>query len=242
MRPIGWLVGTLFWLAVLALASWALGLHELLRASIAAGHGLDWLVGASGLIWLVLLLKVPWDLYFEALQAGFDLQQARDAGREVAPERDAYLRVLKPRLLWLALGAHLASGAVAAAVGFASGGRVGYWLAALYLISASLRPLGAAYLYLRHRLHSMGQEARYPRLDVNELRDRLVRYERRLQEVEQKHANDLEEQRQEVTELRGQVQRTARELETAVAQVTDNQDVIKGIRAFVRLVSGAAEG
>lgn len=242
MRATRVILAALFWLGLLAVASWLLGLDELLRASIAAGHLLDWVVGLIGLVWLVLLLKVPWDLYFEALQAGFDLQQARDAGRDVAPEREQYLRVLRPRLLWLALGAHLASGAVAAAAGLALGGPVGYWLAAVYIVSATLRPLGAAYLYLRHRLHSMGEEARYPRLDVNELRDRLVRVERRLAEVEQKHADDAEQQRQETAELRGQVQRTARELETAVAKVTDNQDVIKGIRAFVRLVSTAGEG
>lgn len=241
MRTVGVLLTTAFWLGVLGLAAWALGLDELLRASIAAGHLLDWVVGALGLVWLVVLLKAPWDLYFEALRASYDLQQAREAGIEVSAERDAYLARLRPRLIWLAVGAHLASGAVAAAVGYAAGGRLGYYLAAIYLLSATFRPLAAGYAFLRHRLRSMGHDARYPRLDVTELRGRLERSEHELCHLRESLDAEQSERRVETEELRGQVHRTARELETAVSRVTDNQDVIKGIQAFVRLVGSAGE-
>jgi hypothetical protein len=53
---------TLFWLAVGGLVAWALGLDDIVRASIAAGHLLDWIMGGLCLVWLILILKAPWDL------------------------------------------------------------------------------------------------------------------------------------------------------------------------------------
>ncbi len=56
---------TLFWLAVGGVVSWPLDLDDLVCASIAAGHLPDWArVGGLCLVWLILILKAPWDLYF----------------------------------------------------------------------------------------------------------------------------------------------------------------------------------
>ena len=65
-RGLHWLGATLFWLFVASLAAWLLGLDDLVRRSIEAGHLLDWVMGALCFVWLLVILKAPWDLYFQA--------------------------------------------------------------------------------------------------------------------------------------------------------------------------------
>ena len=53
----------------------------------------------------------------------------------------------------------------------------------------------------------------------------------------------LKEQREsEYRELRQSIHAVSREFETTVSRLTDNQEVIKGIQAFVRLITQSANG
>ena len=45
----------------------------------------------------------------------------------------------------------------------------------------------------------------------------------------------------ETAELRGKVHAVGRELETTISRLTDNQEVIRGIQAFVRLVAQSSQ-
>src|ERR1051326_2783803 len=63
-------------LVVAGAVAWLLGLGEVVRASIAAGHMLDWLMGGLCLLWLIVILKAPWDLYFKAREVAFELQRS----------------------------------------------------------------------------------------------------------------------------------------------------------------------
>ena len=114
----------LFFLVVAGTLAWLLGLGDVIRASVAAGHLLDWVMGGLCFLWLIIILKAPWDLYFQAHEVAFELQRSHERRVPVAAGREEYIRSLRRRLLWLSVGAHLFSavlvGLVAYLVGHAS--------------------------------------------------------------------------------------------------------------------------
>src|SRR5262249_1580668 len=157
---------TLLTLAVIGAVAWMLGLGDVVRPSVAAGHLLDWIMGGFCLLWLLILLKVPWDLYFQAQQVAFELKRAQERDVIVPADRETYIRALRRRLGWLAVGGHLFSAALVALVAYFSHGQVGYYFAAFYLVSTIFRPAVAGYVYLREKLLAITEEARYPREDI----------------------------------------------------------------------------
>ena len=244
-----WLGPVLFWLVVLGLTAWGLGLDDLLRASITSGRLLDLIMGVLCLVWLIVILKAPWDLFFQAQEAAFEIQRSKEKEIPVVPGREAYIRTLRARLGLLAVGAHLFSAALVAAIGYFTGGEVGYWFAVFYLVSTLFRPLVASYIYLSRKLGALIHEARYPREDVAELRQRVDGQEQTVRDLtsQMEHFQQLlqRETGARESEDRDQRQRLyalSREFETTVSRLTDNQEVIKGIQAFVRLISQSASG
>lgn len=211
-------------------------------------HLLDWGMGAVCLLWLMLILKVPWDLYFQALDVHFELERARERKIATPEGRDSYIQGLRTRLLWLALGAHLGSAALVAAIAYFTHGQVGYWFAGFYLLSTLFRPALAGYRYMAGKLLAIREEAHYPREDVLELRERLNVQEEETKALRVQVANQQVALREETArreaetrELRQRIQDIGREFESAVGRLTDNQEVIKGIQAFVRLITQSTQ-
>jgi hypothetical protein len=244
MRALTGLLWAVFIVALAALALWLLGLSDVVRDGVAAGRLLDWVMGAVCLFWLIVILKVPWDLYFEAQAVVFEIERGRERGVAVPEGREAYVRTLRRRLGWGAVAAHVLSAAFVAAIAWFSGGAVGYYFAVFYLASTILRPAMAGYVYLSEKLRAIGQESRYPREDVVEMRSRLDGVEARIESLEkfrEQLREDLAEERsaidEELQQLRQGVQALGRHFESAIGQLTDNQEVINGIQAFVRLVA-----
>ena len=56
-KLLGWLGGILFWFVALGVLAHLLNLDDLVRASIAAGHLLDWILGVVCFLWLLVVLK-----------------------------------------------------------------------------------------------------------------------------------------------------------------------------------------
>jgi hypothetical protein len=251
-RGLHWLGATLFWLFVAGLAAWLLGLDDLVRRSIEAGHLLDWVMGALCFAWMLVILKAPWDLYFQAHVALWERERSRERGILIADDnapadRDVYLRRVRRQLLWLAVGAHVASAVLVAAVAYANdGAAVGYYFAAFYLVSTVFRPAVAGYAYLAGKLRALGEEARYPREDILTLRAQVDGHEQALHNL----AEQLEQCRDElrieregrdadVRTLHQRLHVIGREFEATIGRLTDNTEVIRGIQAFVRLVTQA---
>ena len=258
MKWIGTFFGTLVGIGVIVIAARLLGLEELIRRSIEAGGALNWATGALALLWLLILLKAPWDLYFQAHAVAFEQQRAKERGIAVGPGRENYILAVRRRLLWLALGAHVASALIIAAITYFSRGTIGYYFAAFYLVSTVFRPAIAGYGYLYQRLRAIGEESRYPREDVEELRVRMTLQEAATKELteEIKHLredaeatvtihraemDDLAQRQQLLTrQFETTANRLSREFESTINRLTDNQDVIRGVRAFVRLIAQSA--
>ncbi|MFD0851681.1 hypothetical protein ACFQ07_05595, partial [Actinomadura adrarensis] len=108
----------------------------------------------------------------------------------------------------------------------------------------------AWFAHLAERLRGMSREARHPRDDVLELKQKItfleVRVENLRQTTEQLHAADVTlEQRLETLdvttakrgdELDRRLDAMGRQFEDTVSRLTDNQEVITGIKAFLRLL------
>lgn len=240
-----WAVALLAIGAALGLSGW---LGSLVQTSLQT-HLLDWVMGGLCLIWLLIILIVPWDLYFQAQEAFFEIQRARELNIATPAGRSEYVHVLRGRLLWLALAAHLLSAGLVAALAFWTHGRIGYYFAVFYLVSTIFRPAIAGYVYLSRKLKAIRQEAHYPREDVVELRERLRIQEQdtlnlKLQTEQQSEGlkQEMEQREAETRELRQRMQAIGREFESTVSRLTDNQEVIKGIQAFVRLIAQSTQG
>ncbi|MFI0351246.1 hypothetical protein [Actinomadura sp. 9N407] len=213
--------------------------------------------GALSLAWLILLLTVPWNVYFQARQVIQEIGISRDRGLEIPTEREAEARTIAGRMRAAAIGAHLVSAAVMAVITYFSGAAVGYYFVGFYLLSTFFRPAHAWFVHLRRRLGTMLRETRYPRDDVLDLVDRMRFLEGHVEAMrlttEQLHGADLTLERRlesvdhdadrKGTELNRRIDALARKsdligrrFEDTIARVTDNQEVITGIKAFLRLL------
>lgn len=214
--------------------------------------------GVLSLLWLMLLLTLPWNLYFRAHAVLAEIAVSREKGMEVPQARDAEATRIARAMLRAAIAGHVVTAAVVFAVTWATGEFTGYWFAAFFLLSTFFRPAGAYFGQLRRRLGTLLKEVRYPRDDVVELRSRVDRAEAGKRVLEEK----AEEQYRALAELRRTLEALSmstyerteetnrrlaalgREFESTVNRLTDNQELIAGVKAFLRLLrtDDAAEG
>lgn len=173
--------------------------------------------GGAALAWLILLLAVPWNLYFAA--RGVLAQMAASGARGIAvPETEqAEAGRIERRMLWFALSGHLVTALVTGVITYVSGTSIGYYVAGFYLLSATIRPAAAYFSHLRERIGALSRESLHPREDVLSLREQvnllaehvkhltadLGRVDRggtdNLRRVEAKLADDLAHARQQLT-------------------------------------------
>lgn len=216
------------------------------------------LLGLSGLAGV---LKLPWDLYFQARGLVLDQTESRRRGLEVADDEVAYGTQATRRLLFLCLFTHLLAAALSASLSYFSGGKIGYAFAVFFLVSTAFRPMGAFYTHMTERLRDLRKRARVPRQDAIDLRARLEQLELRSQSWErqseelQRQLQDFlkegkrdfqtgERRREELAEtvlrqgrdFESKVDRVCREFEASIARLSSDREVLDGIRAFVRLV------
>ncbi len=223
-------------------------MHPLLLDGIAAG---------IGLIGLVLLVKLPWDLYMEARGLIADQRDARKRDIAVDPEEERYAKRAARRLLAVCIGLHVVTAAVVGAATWASGGSLGYFFAGFYLLSTFFRPAVALYRHLVRRLRELRGRTRYPREDVVTLVARVRDLERELEERGEasketrcafeasldrlgQRVDALDrEHRVRVAAFEDQVALVLRELERTVDRLTEDRELLAGIRAFVKVVKEA---
>jgi hypothetical protein len=206
--------------------------------------------GALFLLWQVVLLTVPWSLYFQARAVIHEIALARSQGTDVPAEREQEAARIARRLRWAAIAAHVLSAGVVAVITLVSGKDIGYYFSGFYLLSTAFRPAQAYFAHLRQRLTGMLADVKYPHENVVELRGRVAAAEARVEALERR----TEELAEADTELRAlleqaqaeskarddrldrQMDALGRRFEDTVNRLTDNQEVIAGIKAFLRLI------
>ncbi|MFD8566593.1 hypothetical protein [Streptomyces sp. NPDC057694] len=206
--------------------------------------------GVLCLVWLIVLLTVPWNLYFRARSVVHEAGVSREKGIAVPGDRDAEAARIAKVMLRTAIGAHLCTGAAAVAVAVATGREAGYWLAGCYLLSTFFRPAGAYFSALRRRLATLGREVRFPRDDIAAVRKEvadLTKGNKVLEHMAEEAYSSLARlhealdvvgisanQRADRTDQR--LDAMSREFESVVNRLTDNQEIITGLKAFLRLL------
>ncbi|MFF7680433.1 hypothetical protein [Actinacidiphila glaucinigra] len=206
--------------------------------------------GVLCLLWLLVLLTVPWNVYFRARSVLAEIAVSREKGLTVPQARDAEAARIARTMLRVALAGHLltAAGVVAATV--ASGRCAGYWIAGFFLLSTVFRPAGAWFGQLRRRLGTLLKDVTHPRDDALALKQRVERTDNGVKVLEGK----AEEQYRALAELRRTVDALgvsvyeraedadrritalAREFEATIDRLTDNEEIITGLKAFLRLL------
>src|SRR5271166_3226205 len=121
---------------------------------------------AAALAWLIVLVTVPWKLYFAARQVLAEMAASRERGITVKQAQDAEAGRIARRMLWFALGGHLITAAATVLVTRLSGAAIGYYLAGCYLLSMAVRPAAAYFAHLRQRIKTLSRESKHPRDDV----------------------------------------------------------------------------
>ncbi|WP_204039122.1 hypothetical protein [Acrocarpospora phusangensis] len=208
------------------------------------------LVGAISLIWLLVLLTVPWNLYFSARRVVHETHLSRERGIEVPQAREDEAAEIARRMLRFAVAGHLLSAAVIAVITYFSGAQVGYYFAGFYLLATAFRPAGSYMSHLRERVSSLMEELHYPRQDVATLRGEVAALTEARTKLEES-VRDLDEKlgqtRAELAALRADAETGDHDLNRRITQMTrrfdetvdglsDNQELISGLKAFLRLV------
>jgi hypothetical protein len=144
------------------------------------------------LTWLIVLVSMPWNLYFAARRALQEAAVSRERGISVRPAIDAEARLISRRMLGLALGGHLGTAIAAAAIAYFSGSKAGYYIAGIFLLATAFRPAGAYLVHIRERIGVLTRESTHPREDVVTIRAEVDGIRKSLGELrtELRHAEE----------------------------------------------------
>jgi hypothetical protein len=206
-------------------------------------------MGALCLTWLAAIVVLPWNLYFRARHLLAEMQVSDRRGIAVDTEARAEGGRVASRMLRISVGLHLVSGALLAAAAWLFGQRLGYAFSALFLLSTLFRPAFEYYAYVQRKLAEFLNRVRYPREDVV----KLVADVRSLTTASQAQQKTIEALAQNLGNLGQTVQAgdrenqrrldaLARKFEETIDRLTDNQEIISGIKAFLRLVQADRVG
>jgi hypothetical protein len=136
------------------------------------------------LSWLIVLVTIPWNLYFAARRAGQEMAVSRERGISIRAASDAEARRLSRWMLRFAIGGHLSTALAAAAIAYFTGSKAGYYVAGIFLLATVFRPAGAYLSHVRERIGTLTREATHPREDVVTIRAELDKIKESLGELQ----------------------------------------------------------
>lgn len=217
-----------WWATIVAGAAAALLFAWLGRLSGVPLTTLLWIAaGAISLAWMIVLVTVPWNLYFAARQLTAEMVVSRDRGITVRADQDAEAGRIGRRMLLFALGGHAGTAVAAAVIAYVSGAAAGYYFAGFYLLSAAVRPAVAYFAHLRDRIRALTRETTHPRDDVASLKHKVDTMATTLSglqaELGQARRGAAEDLRRTESTLSGDISHTRQLLTTDLARLQDAQ-------------------
>ena len=247
------IVVTLLMLLVFATLSWF---------QIPSGRFADWVIGLLSFWWLLMIVTVPWNMYFRAKEVLVEAAQSSERRIKVKPEDVDYVTHLARRSLKIALGCHAFSVIglyLLAAAGISSVGYIGSGAA---LLLTGLRPALRAYEYIAMRLSIISREIKYPREDVVEVRNRVAALEQQTRDIRaqldpneptswaamqqrqwQATRDDLTATRVALENMRALNQaaheQLSRDARQAIAQLTQDGQFLDHVREIIRFFKSA---
>lgn len=222
----------------------------------------DWVFGLVSLFWLLAIVTIPWNIHFKARAVLADAQPTRERGLPVDERQVAYVRKLARYSLLLAIGLHIASAVALYLLARTGVSRIGYVASALALLLTGLRPAASAYEYLAARLATIGENWKYPREDVIELRGRVSALEStvtqtslefdatRPESLVARHQAHADETRHELARLGAELaalnaanntehERLSREARSAISQLSTDGQFLDHVREILRFFKSA---
>lgn len=252
---IGWLgVLLLIFLAGFGLTQWL---------NLPFGNFIDWVIGASIFVWLIIIVTVPWNLYFQSKAVLNQATISQERGINIDEQQLPYVRSLAQRSLGLALGLHVISAITLYALASSGVGTVGYVGAIAALLLTVLRPAISAYDYISQRLRSISQQIEYPREDITELRQRFANLENSVRQINDellskenpyswlsKYEQFADETRKDLSKLGANIEdlratndreheRLVRESRQAIAQLSTDSQFLEHVREIIRFFKSA---
>jgi hypothetical protein len=150
---------------------------------IPAGSIWDWAIGIGIFEWAILIVTVPWNIYFKAKSAVQTGKESQLQGISIEERQIKYASEIATKSLIVAIGLHL--GTALGLYWLAINGitSLGYWSSVGVLLLTLLRPAISTYEYLAARLTAMQEQFAYPRADILELRGRFQQLEDRVTQL-----------------------------------------------------------
>ncbi|MFK7951142.1 MAG: hypothetical protein AB8G11_26410 [Saprospiraceae bacterium] len=145
---------------------------------------MDWIVGISTFLWLVVITVVPWNAHFRAKEVLDDAEISQRKNILVIESSLEYAQKVAVQALYVAICLHVVSAIglyLIAKLGVSS---VGYFGAVAAILLTFFRPIVAFYEYLQKRLADIRQEFRYPREDVRELLNTFNKIKEQIKDLE----------------------------------------------------------
>ncbi len=229
---------------------------------IPAGNFIDWVISILSFWWLLAIVTIPWNVYFDAKEVASEIATSKEKGIIVDQKKLEYVTAVSRWAFFVAIALHLLSALglyELAALGVSS---VGYISSFATLLLTGLRPAVRGYQYLAYRLSSIRQEIKYPREDIVELRSRFSQLEQQVNYLNSKlntsnpnsWINKQEENwditRKEVITIGAQLdnfeaknalehQEITREARKAISQLTEDSNFLHQVREIIRFVKTA---
>ncbi len=226
---------------------------------IPVGNFLDWLIGGVTFWWLVIIVTIPWNIYFRAQEVMTDAQTSQEKGIALDTQKVYYVKKIATRSFWVALGLHFLSAIVLYGLAAFGVTVIGYLGSIAALLLTFLRPAIRSYDYIRSRLFSIKREFSYPRDDVIELRDRLNQLSQTIQTLQQqlntddpnswaaKQEKQLQATANQVTQLHSELEtlryqnqseheRLSLEAQNAIAQLSEDSRFLGNVREIIRFI------
>lgn len=229
---------------------------------IPTGSFLDWVIGTTSFAWLLTIVTVPWNIYFEAKEALAEATLSAEKGIAVDDKQVEYVKIVAQRSLWVVIALHLLSAIGLYTLAIAGISAVGYVSSGAALLLTVLRPAVRTYKYFAARLAMIRQQLKYPREDIVELRSRFNRLEETVKCLEEQLnpndprswvatqqrqweaiRNDLTRVAAAQEELRatnqGEHERLSREARQVIAQLSTDGQFLDHVREIIRFFKTA---
>lgn len=229
---------------------------------IPAGSLVDWLIGVASFWWLLVIVTVPWNIYFDAREVLVEANASQEKDIPVQDKQVSYVKKVARLSLLGAIALHLLSAIGLYSLAVLGISAVGYASSAATLLLTGLRPAIRGYQYLAMRLSAIRREIQYPREDVVELRSRVNGIEEMLKTLQEEMKTkadqkqvlqlqqDSQEMRQNWARLRAsleqlqanneqQHEQLSRETKSAIAQLSEDSQFLDHVREIIRFFKSA---
>ncbi|HIK38344.1 MAG: hypothetical protein N3D76_06945 [Geminocystis sp.] len=230
--------------------------------NIPVGNFVDWLIGIAIFWWLLAIVTIPWNIYFDAQDVIAEANVSRQKNISFDEKQLEYVQKVASFSIVLAIVLHLLSALGLYLLAASGVSEIGYLASGATLLLTFLRPAVRGYQYLAQRLQAIREQITHPREDVLELRNRVLFLENQLKSlVEEFNYNNEDslvfKNEQRWQEIRNNYNQLMAKFEhfqalnkqeheniiiesrKAVAQLSEDSKFLENVREIIRFFKGA---